>query len=359
VSYRINEFATMAGVTVRALRHYDRLGLLEPARSGSGQRLYADADLERLAQIVALKYVGLPLWQIKQVLERRAPLAELLRVQREVLADRRAEIGRALDAIDRVTAAGGTSDIPALRRLIEATSAPADVEVMKRYYSDDAWARWKSYYESLPSGVEELLAEIESKLGVEPASEEGEMLLRRWHTRWMAMTGGDWAIHRGLMRAWEDRQTWPPSIRSRASIGRWEQVLRFLGEAGWALMAKTCAQSSSRFAIPLTGCESRIGFFQDVGNAMAGDPAAARGQALAERWEAIIDSEAAGDPERRARLLESWRSRRRWPGHMQEWVAGLYMMSAERWFAAGTFLDRAGDARASTSGPPNGDPHVR
>jgi DNA-binding transcriptional MerR regulator len=334
----------MAGVTVRALRHYDRLGLLEPGRSTRGQRLYVDADIERLAQIVALKYVGLPLWQIKQVLERRAPLAELLRVQREVLSDRRAEIDRALDAIDRVTA-GGASDMPALRQLIEVTSVPSDVDVMKRYYSDDAWAKWKSYYESVPPGVVELLTEIESQLDLEPASDAAESLLRRWHACWMGITGGDWAIYRGLMRAWEDRQNWPQSIRSRASIGRWEKVLRFLGEAGWALMARNCAESSSRFAIPFTGCESRIGFFQDVGNAMDGDPAGPGGQALAARWDAIIDSEAAGDPERRARLLESWRSRREWPGHMQAWVAGLYMMSPERWATAGSFLDRAVDAR--------------
>jgi MerR family transcriptional regulator, thiopeptide resistance regulator len=342
VTYRINEFATMAGVTVRALRHYDRLGLLEPRRSARGQRLYVHADLERLAQIVALKYVGLPLWQIKQVLERQAPLAELLRVQREVLADRRADIDRALDAIDRVTAAGGVSDMPALRRLIEVTSVPSDVDVMKRYYSDEAWGKWKSYYQTV-----ELLTEIEGKLDLDPGCEAAETLLKRWHARWLAITGGDWAIYRGLMRAWEDRAHWPQSIRARASIGRWEKVLRFLGEAAWALMAKNCARSSSRFAIPFTGCESRIGFFQDVGDAMDGEPTGPRGQALAERWEAIIDSEAAGDPERRARLLQSWRSRRHWPGQMQGWVAGLYMMSPERWSAAGTFLDRATAARVA------------
>jgi hypothetical protein len=82
---------------------------------------------------------------------------------------------------------------------------------------------------------------------------------------------------------------------------------------------------------------------QDVAAAMDDDPAGARGQALAHRWEAIIDSEAAGDPERRARLLASWRSRRHWPGHMQAWVAGLYMMSPERWAAVGAFLDCATD----------------
>jgi len=51
--YRIREFAAMAGVTVRALHHYDRLGLLKPTgRSASGYRLYGDCDLVRLEQIV-------------------------------------------------------------------------------------------------------------------------------------------------------------------------------------------------------------------------------------------------------------------------------------------------------------------
>ena len=39
-TYRIGEFAELAGVTVRALHHYDRIGLLKPQRSGSGSRLY-------------------------------------------------------------------------------------------------------------------------------------------------------------------------------------------------------------------------------------------------------------------------------------------------------------------------------
>jgi DNA-binding transcriptional MerR regulator len=44
--YRIREFAALAGVTVRALHHYDRLGLLKPSgRSRGGYRLYRDSDL--------------------------------------------------------------------------------------------------------------------------------------------------------------------------------------------------------------------------------------------------------------------------------------------------------------------------
>ena len=62
--YQIQEFAQLAGVTVRALHHYDPLGLLRPRRTPSRYRLYSDSDLERLEQIAALKFLGVSLKQI-------------------------------------------------------------------------------------------------------------------------------------------------------------------------------------------------------------------------------------------------------------------------------------------------------
>src|SRR5262245_64689343 len=90
--YQIHEFAELAGVTVKALRHYDRLGLLKPKRTAGGYRLYAIRDLERLEQIIALKFLGVPLKQIKIVLDRPArPLSETLRLQRRALEERSEE----------------------------------------------------------------------------------------------------------------------------------------------------------------------------------------------------------------------------------------------------------------------------
>src|SRR5437868_3292014 len=84
--YRIHEFSKRAGVTVKALRHYDRLGLLKPRRTDAGYRLYGERDLQRLEQIVALKLLGIPLKQIKAMLERPFDaLPEALRLQRMVL----------------------------------------------------------------------------------------------------------------------------------------------------------------------------------------------------------------------------------------------------------------------------------
>jgi len=70
VKYHAREFANLAGVTVRTLHHYDRLGLLRPKRGLNGYRAYGEQDLARLEQIVALKFVGLPLRRIKALLDR-------------------------------------------------------------------------------------------------------------------------------------------------------------------------------------------------------------------------------------------------------------------------------------------------
>ena len=96
----MREFAALAGVTVRALHHYDRLALLRPRRSHTGYRLYCLRDLERLEQIVALKFLGVPLKQIKDLLDRdRRGLANALRSQRQALEERRHRLDQAISAI--------------------------------------------------------------------------------------------------------------------------------------------------------------------------------------------------------------------------------------------------------------------
>ena len=82
--YKAQEFAERAGVTVRTLHHYDRLGLLSPSgRTEAGYRLYGDRDLVRLEQILALKFIGFPLREIRRLLKRDAKdLPGALRRQR-------------------------------------------------------------------------------------------------------------------------------------------------------------------------------------------------------------------------------------------------------------------------------------
>jgi DNA-binding transcriptional MerR regulator len=69
-TYLVKEVAALSGVTVRALYHYDELGLLTPnARSAAGYCLYGDDDLLRLRQILIGRELGLSLEAIRRSLD--------------------------------------------------------------------------------------------------------------------------------------------------------------------------------------------------------------------------------------------------------------------------------------------------
>jgi DNA-binding transcriptional MerR regulator len=69
-SYTVRQVAKIANITVRTLHHYDALGLLTPtSRSAAGYRLYGEADLLRLQQILFFRELGFPLEQIGTIIE--------------------------------------------------------------------------------------------------------------------------------------------------------------------------------------------------------------------------------------------------------------------------------------------------
>src|SRR5215831_9172046 len=122
--YQASEFADRAGVTVRTLHHYDRLGLLKPSgRTAAGYRLYGERDFARLQQIVTLKFIGLPLKQIKDLLDRSdLDLAATLRLQRRMLLEKRRQVEAAIQAIEEAERALKSSrapDLAALKKIIE------------------------------------------------------------------------------------------------------------------------------------------------------------------------------------------------------------------------------------------------
>ena len=66
---KVGELARRTGLTVRALHHYDAIGLLKPSgRSDTGYRLYSQADVQRLHGIQTLRLLGLPLGDIGDLL---------------------------------------------------------------------------------------------------------------------------------------------------------------------------------------------------------------------------------------------------------------------------------------------------
>lgn len=68
--YTVSRLAELAGVSVRTLHHYDRIGLLEPGhRTAAGYRIYGPAEVERLQQILFYRELEIPLADIRIILE--------------------------------------------------------------------------------------------------------------------------------------------------------------------------------------------------------------------------------------------------------------------------------------------------
>ena len=79
--YHIKEAAQLSGVSVKTLHHYDKIGLLVPAKSENGYRTHSQADLERLQVILYYKYLGFSLEKIAELLsqDEQALLPHLVR----------------------------------------------------------------------------------------------------------------------------------------------------------------------------------------------------------------------------------------------------------------------------------------
>jgi DNA-binding transcriptional MerR regulator len=99
---KVKEVADLVGISVRTLHHYDEIGLLTPEQvTDSGYRLYSDANLETLQQILFFRELDFPLKKIKEIIT--SPdydPSEALMLQRRMLVDRRMQLDRMITTID-------------------------------------------------------------------------------------------------------------------------------------------------------------------------------------------------------------------------------------------------------------------
>ncbi len=106
MGYTVKAVADVAGVSVRTLHHYDRIGLLRPAAtSPAGYRLYSDADLERLQQVLFFRELGFSLHDVKAIVDSPTfDRAEALRAHRRLLVEQQGRLGRLVELVDRTIA---------------------------------------------------------------------------------------------------------------------------------------------------------------------------------------------------------------------------------------------------------------
>ena len=144
----VGEVAVLAGVTVRTLHHYDRIGLLSPSqRSAAGYRQYAPADLDRLHQVLLYRELGFSLEDVAALLADDADPAAHLRRQHALLRDRLARTQLMVAAVEKEMEARhmGISLTPEERFEVFGEHDPAqyDAEVSQRWGETEAYAQSK------------------------------------------------------------------------------------------------------------------------------------------------------------------------------------------------------------------------
>lgn len=216
--WKVGQLATEAGLTVRTLHHYDQLGLVRPAhRTSAGHRLYDDADVERLYQVLALRQLGLPLEVIGDVLAGTEPVEVLLRRHQSYL-DRRLVAMRTLRAqlatmIATVQGSGsggiGVTDFLELIRKVTTVD-----DTVKQYFSEDQLAKLAERREQVG---EQAIADVEARwpvligrvqqavdAGTDPASAEAGELAGEWMDLLQQFHGGDDGLRDSLYQMRDD-----------------------------------------------------------------------------------------------------------------------------------------------------------
>jgi MerR family transcriptional regulator, thiopeptide resistance regulator len=236
---QVHEFAQRAGVTVRTLHYYDRLGLLKPsAYNPSGHRLYSDRDLARLQQIVTLKFIGFPLKQIKQLLDGNTlDIKTTLHLQRQIIEEKRRHLDLAIVAIakaERLLSSSNHFDWEAFKHIIEVIEMYSDTKWMEKYYTPEqleqlAASATPEIIEQGQHDWEVLIRDVENAIAsdTDPASETAQALAARWSQLINAFTGGDPGIRESLNELYADRDNWPSTFQKPYS----DEVEAFICQA--------------------------------------------------------------------------------------------------------------------------------
>lgn len=202
----IGRFAKMAGVTVKALYHYERHGLLTPRRTNAGYRRYTRRDLIQLQRLLALKSLGLSLRQIQLLQADRAKAAAVFAEQRRSLEEKGERISRAIRALDAIQQA----DNPAT--------------ALDYFVGEWSWNRAEAARRATVSPIVrppdrvapsklELFQDIEAQLNREVDERTVRSLIARWDALVLQETGGDADAIAAIRRMWAKWPTLPDGMR--------------------------------------------------------------------------------------------------------------------------------------------------
>ncbi|MBW4475816.1 MAG: MerR family transcriptional regulator [Tolypothrix brevis GSE-NOS-MK-07-07A] len=231
---KVGELAKQTGISIRTLHYYDEIGLLSPSeRTESDYRLYSQADIIRLQQIISLRQLGFSLMEIKACLQQ--PDFSLQHTIQLHIARLREQIELSQKLLHRLEALAANSqtslDIDTLIQTIEVMT------MFEKYYTPEQLEALKQRQELLGEELihqvenewEGLIAQarLEMEKGTDPASETVQNIAKRWQELIAEFTGGNPGIEQSLNNMYQQEGVETAS-RGMGDAALWEYMGRAL-----------------------------------------------------------------------------------------------------------------------------------
>lgn len=297
---KVGELAERAGLTVRALHHYDSMGLLTPsARSAAGYRLYGRADVARLQQIQALRKLGMALSEIGAYLD-RPDVSALAIVSRQLAAlDRQiAQARRMHDQLSSLREQLLRGETPALSTWLNTLET---MTMYDKYFSKQDLARLPlANNPAAAADWQALVAEVAALM--EAGAGVGEPAVQAAALRWMTLLERDTAGDAQLLLQLDSMLLNEAAVQRESGISPALRgfVMRAIGEI--KLEAYAGYLTADELARMRRHLQSRGAEWPALLGAvraqMAADPSPATpaAAALAARWYALFQDMVGSDP---------------------------------------------------------------
>jgi DNA-binding transcriptional MerR regulator len=231
---KVGELAKLTGVSVRTLHYYDEIGLLSPSeRTNADYRLYTEADIVRLQQIMSLRQLGFSLMEIRKCLENQDfSLHHTIQLHITRLREQIELSHKLLHRLETINSHSAKSiTVEDLILTIEA------ITMFEKYYTPEQLETLKQHRESL--GEERIQqvelewqtlieqARTEMEKGSDPTSSPVQTLARRWRALIDEFTGGNPGIEQSLNNMYQQEGVEAAS-RGAGDSALWEYMGRAL-----------------------------------------------------------------------------------------------------------------------------------
>lgn len=224
IEYTINKLAKMSGISTRTLRYYDEINLLKPCRiNSSGYRVYGEAQVDMLQQVLFYRALGIGLSEITALLHSPSfNRLESLRGHREALKEKQRQISQLIDNVNKTilkeegkTKMSDKEKFEGLKtRLIQENDDKYGKEICDRFGEDTIKESNRKFMnlsaeeydkmEQLGKSINQLLEKAVAQKEV-PEGEQGQQIAGL-HKEWLSFTWPKYSkeAHAKLVQAYVD-----------------------------------------------------------------------------------------------------------------------------------------------------------